>query len=163
MLQEIVKFEQLLREISAAMKGQLKAGRFRRVLHLRRHESQLAGFTSRLDAVSEAFKIGSSTRVELVANRVELVVNRGELAVTRVGSAVNRVGSAVNRVGSAVNRVELAVDKIQADALSTAALAILLEQNNIRLHGEVQRLRTVVLFGLPPVFHGYSESECGCT
>ncbi|KAJ6476066.1 hypothetical protein DFH09DRAFT_1293207 [Mycena vulgaris] len=142
MLQEIVKFEQLLHEISAAMEGQLKAGRFRRILHLRRHESQLAGFSSRLDAASEAFKIGSSTRGEL---------------------AVNHVGSAVNRVGSAVNRVELAVDKIQAGASSTAALAILLEENNIRLHGEVQRLRTVVLFGLPPVFHGYSESERGCT
>ncbi|KAJ6532927.1 hypothetical protein DFH09DRAFT_1181913 [Mycena vulgaris] len=155
MLQEIVKFEQLLHEISAAMKGQLKAGRFRRVLHLRRHESQLAGFTSRLDAAAEAFKIGSSTRVELAVNRVELLVNRGELAV-------NRVGSAVNRVGSAVNRVELAVDKMQADASSLASRAILLEENNIRLHGKVQRLQTVVLFGLSPVFHGYS-SECGCT
>ncbi|KAJ6476065.1 hypothetical protein DFH09DRAFT_440274 [Mycena vulgaris] len=141
MLQEILKFEKLLREISAAMERQLKAARsFRCVLHLRRHESQLAGFASRLDAASEAFKIGSSTRVELVANRVELVVNRGELAV--------------NRVGSAVNRVELAVDKTQADASSTAAPAILLEQNNTRLRGEVQLLRTVVLFGLPPVFHG---------
>ncbi|KAJ6522791.1 hypothetical protein DFH09DRAFT_1421460 [Mycena vulgaris] len=106
MLQEILKFEQLLREISAAMKGQLKAGRFRRVLHLRRHESQLAGFTSRLDAAAEAFKIGSSTRVELVVNRVELAIS---------------------------------------------------------LRGEVQRLRAVVLFGLPPVFHGYSQSERGCT
>ncbi|KAJ6521658.1 hypothetical protein DFH09DRAFT_1331075 [Mycena vulgaris] len=127
MLQEILKFEQLLREISAAMEGQLKAGRFRRVLHLRRHESQLAGFTSRLDASSEAFKIGSSTRVELV-----------------------------------VNRVELRVDEIQADTSATAALAVVFEKSIIRLHGEVQFLRTVVLFGLSPVSQGYSESECAC-
>ncbi|KAJ6521653.1 concanavalin A-like lectin/glucanase domain-containing protein [Mycena vulgaris] len=153
MLQEILKFKQLLGEISAAMEGQLKAARsFRRVLHLRRHESQLAKFTSRLDAASEAFKIGSSTRVELV-------VNRGELAVNRVERVVNRGELVVNRVGLAVNRVELAVDKIQADASSTAALAILLEENNIRLHGEVQRLRTVVLFGLSPVFHGFGRVE----
>ncbi|KAJ6521654.1 hypothetical protein DFH09DRAFT_1372965 [Mycena vulgaris] len=136
MSQEILKFAQLLGEISAAMEDQLKAARFfRRVLYLWKHESQLAGFTSQLDAASEAFKIGSSTRVELV-------VNRGELAV--------------NRVGSAVNRVELTVDEIQADTSATAALAVVLEKSIIRLHGEVQRLRTVVLFGISPVFHGYS-------
>ncbi|KAJ6476070.1 hypothetical protein DFH09DRAFT_1108953 [Mycena vulgaris] len=144
MLQEIVKFEQyveqsmapslflirvsfnrLLREISAAMEGQLKAGRFRRVLHLRRHESQLAGFTSRLDAASE---IGSSTRGEL-----------------------------------AVNRVELAVDKDPRGHVGYRSARGCARKSNIRLRGEVQRLRTVVLFGLPPVFHGYSESERRCT
>jgi hypothetical protein len=47
----------LLREISTAMAAQLKPGRFRRVLRLRKDESRLARFTSRLDAASEAFKV----------------------------------------------------------------------------------------------------------
>ncbi|KAJ7740457.1 hypothetical protein DFH07DRAFT_965345 [Mycena maculata] len=132
MLPEIQKFEKLLLEISAAMEAQLKPGWARRVLHLRRHESELARFTSRLIAVSEAFKIGSSARVEL----------------------------AVDKIQGSSTRVELAVVKIQADVSSTAALAGILEQSNIRLRTEVHVLRTVVLFGLSPVSHQYTGRLC---
>jgi len=118
MLQDILKFEELLREISTAMEALLELGPFRRVLYLRKHESQLARFASRLDAASEAFKIGSSTRVEM------------------------------------------AVEKMQADFASTAALASALEDTNIRLRGEVQVLRTVVLFGISPMSLPYKGREC---
>ncbi|KAJ7506955.1 hypothetical protein B0H11DRAFT_1969636 [Mycena galericulata] len=119
MLQDILKFEELLREITTTIEAQLKPGPFRRLLRLRKHENRLAGFISRLDAASETFKIGSTTRVEL------------------------------------------AVEKIQADVSSTAALANVLEQTNIRLRGEIQVLRTVVvLFGLSPISPLYREREC---
>ncbi|KAJ7689719.1 hypothetical protein B0H17DRAFT_1066111 [Mycena rosella] len=96
MLQEMLKFEQLLREVSAAMEEHLKAGRLRRVLHLRRQESRLAQFTARLDAAAEAFKIGSSTRTE---------------------STSTRIASTSARIESTSTRVELALEKIQADVL----------------------------------------------
>ncbi|KAJ7479722.1 hypothetical protein FB451DRAFT_1239684 [Mycena latifolia] len=133
MLADIVKFEHLLRDISTAMEEQLKQGRLRRVLHLRKRESRLARFTSRLDAASEAFKIGASTRVELASTRIEL----------------------------AVEKIQEDVSATAADVLSTAALVVVLEQSNIRLRGEVQVLRTVVLFGLSPVSRGY-DSGCAC-
>ncbi|KAJ7689722.1 hypothetical protein B0H17DRAFT_1066122 [Mycena rosella] len=138
MQREIDKFNALLDEISAAMKGHLKAGRLRRVLHLRRQESRLAQFTARLDAAAEAFKIGSSARTELASARIE----------------------------STSTRVELALEKIQANVSSTVTLAISLEQSNIRLRGEVKVLRqtqTVFLFGLPLVSHGFTEGGCACT
>ncbi|KAJ7479685.1 hypothetical protein FB451DRAFT_163871 [Mycena latifolia] len=126
MLANIVKFEKLLREISTAMEEQLKQGRLRRVLHLRKRESRLTRFTSRLDAASEAFKIRSSTRVEL-----------------------------------AVEKIQADMSATAADMSSTAALVVVVEQSNIRLRGEVQVLRTVVLFGLSPVSRGY-DSGCVC-
>ncbi|KAJ7441949.1 hypothetical protein B0H11DRAFT_1932671 [Mycena galericulata] len=116
MLQDILKFEELLHEITTTMEAQSKP-RFRRLLRLRKQESRLTRFTSRLDAASETFKIGSTARVELV------------------------------------------VEKIQAD-VSTAALANVLEQTNILLRGEIQVLRTLVLFGLSPISPLYREREC---
>ncbi|KAJ7479619.1 hypothetical protein FB451DRAFT_1239417 [Mycena latifolia] len=118
MLADIVKFEALLRDISTAMEEQLKQGRLRRVLHLRKREGRLARFTSRLDAASEAFKL-------------------------------------------AVEKIQADVSATAADVSSTAALVVVVEQSNIRLRGEVQVLRTVVLFGLSPVSHGY-DSGCAC-
>ncbi|KAJ7479684.1 hypothetical protein FB451DRAFT_163858 [Mycena latifolia] len=110
MLADIVKFEALLREISTAMNEQLKQGRLRRVLHLRKRESGLARFTSRLDAASEAFKIGSSTRVEMASTRVELASTRVELAVEKIQADVSATA---------------------ADMSSTAALVVVVEQSNV--------------------------------
>ncbi|KAJ7689714.1 hypothetical protein B0H17DRAFT_1066105 [Mycena rosella] len=142
MLEEMLKFEeyaQLLHEISAAMEQHLKAGRLRRVLHLRRQESRLAQFTARLDAAAEAFKIGSSTRIDSTSTHIELTSTRIE---------------------STSSRVELTLKKIQADVVM---LAVGLEESNIRLRGEVKFLRqTVVLFGLSPVSRGFSEGGCAC-
>ncbi|KAJ7689717.1 hypothetical protein B0H17DRAFT_1202169 [Mycena rosella] len=162
-LQEMQKFEELLREISTAMKGHLKAGRLRRVLHLRRQESRLAQFTARLDAAAEAFKIGSSARTELMSTRIDSTSTRIESTSTRIESTSTRIESTSGRIESTSSRVELALEKLQADISSTVTLAIALEQSNIRLHGEVKFLRqtqTVFLFGIPPVSRGFSESGC---
>ncbi|KAJ6545523.1 hypothetical protein B0H19DRAFT_1167900 [Mycena capillaripes] len=132
MLQDILKFEELLHEISTAMAAKLKQGRFHGVLRLRKHESQLARFTSRLDAASEAFKIGSSTRVELTMQKIQ-----ADLSST----------------ASVIEHTNVAVEKIQA-------LTSVLEQTNIRLRGEVHILRTVVLFGSSPVSLLPKGSEC---
>ncbi|KAJ7450338.1 hypothetical protein FB451DRAFT_1285739 [Mycena latifolia] len=61
MLHNIVQFEQLLTEIQNTMEKCLQKCRLRRVLHLRRHESQLAKFTSKLDSAAEVFAIGAMT------------------------------------------------------------------------------------------------------
>ncbi|KAJ7900535.1 hypothetical protein B0H13DRAFT_2275335 [Mycena leptocephala] len=132
MLQDILKFEELLREISTAMAAQLKPGRFRRVLRLRKDESRLARFTSRLDAASEAFKIRSSTRVELTMQKMQ---------------------ADFSSTASVIEHTNVAVEKIQA-------LTSVLEQANIRLRGEVHVLRSIVLFGISPVFLRYREREC---
>jgi len=125
LLQDVLKFEELLHEISTAMEAHLKPRWVRRMLRLRKLESQLVRFTSRLDAASEAFKIGSSSRVEV----------------------------AVEKIQGSSTRVEGTVERIQA-------LAIGLEQFNSRLRGEVQVLRTIVLFGLSPISHRYIEELC---
>ncbi|KAJ7150106.1 hypothetical protein C8R43DRAFT_497495 [Mycena crocata] len=70
LLQNILKFEKLLKEISDVMDACLKAGRLRRLVLLRKHESRLAQFNWQLDGVSEAFKIGALTRVELAVGRI---------------------------------------------------------------------------------------------
>ncbi|KAJ7909053.1 hypothetical protein B0H13DRAFT_1878072 [Mycena leptocephala] len=140
MLQDVLKFEELLHEISTAMEAHLKPRWVRRMLRLRKHESQLVRFTSRLDAASEAFKIGSSSRVEVAAEKIQ-------------GSS-SRVEVAVEKIQGSSTRVEGTVERIQA-------LAIGLEQSNSRLRGEVQVLRTVVLFGLSPISHRYIE-EVAC-
>ncbi|KAJ7909049.1 hypothetical protein B0H13DRAFT_1878068 [Mycena leptocephala] len=132
MLQDVLKFEELLHEISTAMEAHLKPRWARRMLRLRKRESQLVRFTSRLDAASEAFKIGSSSRVEVVAEKIQ-------------GSS-SRVEVAVEKIQGSSTRVEGTVERIQV-------LAIGLEQSNSRLRGEVQVLRTVVLFGLSPISH----------
>ncbi|KAJ7689726.1 hypothetical protein B0H17DRAFT_1134861 [Mycena rosella] len=107
-------------------------------------ESRLAQFTASLDAAAEAFRIGSSTRTELMSTRIE---------------------STSTGIESTSTRVERALEKIQADVSSTVTLAIALEKANIRLRGEVKVLRqtqTVFLFGFPPVSRGFSESGCMC-
>ncbi|KAJ7192679.1 hypothetical protein GGX14DRAFT_479842, partial [Mycena pura] len=120
MLQDILNFEELLREISMAMAAQLKPGRFRRMLRLRKHESRLTRFTSRVDTAFEAFKIGSSTRIELTMQKVQ-----GDLS----------------SAASVIEHTNVAVEKIQT-------LTRELAQANIRLRGEVHILRSVVLFGI---------------
>ncbi|KAJ7689721.1 hypothetical protein B0H17DRAFT_1066115 [Mycena rosella] len=146
LLQEMVKFEELLREISAAMEEYLKAGRVRRVLYLRKQESRLTQFTARLDVAAEAFKIGSSTRTELASTRIE--------------STSTRIESTSIRIESTSSRVELALENLQADMVT---LAVGLEQSNIRLRGEVKFLsQTIVLFGFPPVSRGFLEGGCVC-
>ncbi|KAJ7479683.1 hypothetical protein FB451DRAFT_1365419 [Mycena latifolia] len=151
MLADIVKFEVLLRKISIAMEEQLKQGRLRRVLHLRIRESRLARFTSRLDAASEAFKIGSSTRVELAVEKIQADVSATAADMSSTAALVVVVEQSNIRL-----RDEAVVREKSNIRLRDEAAV--LEKSNIRLRGEVQVLRTVVLFGLSPVSRGFSDS-----
>ncbi|KAJ7479673.1 hypothetical protein FB451DRAFT_1448858 [Mycena latifolia] len=145
---DIDKFEALLREISAAMEKQLKQrGGLCRMLHLRRREGRLARFTARLDAASEAFNIGSSTRIELASTGIELTSTRVELMMEKIQADVSATAADVSTsIELASTRVESMVEKIQAiqadvsataaNVSSTAALVVVLEQSNIRLRDE---------------------------
>ncbi|KAJ7909051.1 hypothetical protein B0H13DRAFT_1878070 [Mycena leptocephala] len=158
MLQDVLKFEELLHEISTAMEAHLKPRWVRRMLQLRKHESQLVRFTSRLDAASEAFKVRFKKKLicflQVISMPSDWMSSRVEVAAEKIQGSSSRVEVVVEKIQGSSTRVEGTVERIQV-------LAIGLEQSNSRLCGEVQVLRTVVLFGLSPISHRYIE-EVAC-
>jgi hypothetical protein len=110
------------------MEAQLKPGRFRRLLRLRKHESRLTRFTSWLDAASETFKV----RLAIIhfprrLNALWLQIG----STTRVELVVENIQADVSSTASVLEQTNEAVEKIQADLSSTAALANVLEQTNV--------------------------------
>ncbi|KAJ6542934.1 hypothetical protein B0H19DRAFT_1172454 [Mycena capillaripes] len=87
LLQNILQFEQLLSEIrTAMMKSIARKGCFRRVLHLRRNESDLAQFTTSLDSAAQVFTIGTLTAQTASLSRIEDAVEK----VSMVSSALEQ-------------------------------------------------------------------------
>ncbi|KAF7367822.1 hypothetical protein MSAN_00846600 [Mycena sanguinolenta] len=70
-LDGILQFEKVINEIRTAMEAITKKNRVLRVLHLRRNESQLAKFTTRLDSATEVFTIHSMMSLARIEDKVE--------------------------------------------------------------------------------------------
>ncbi|KAJ7907767.1 hypothetical protein B0H13DRAFT_1879313 [Mycena leptocephala] len=81
-LKSILDFERLLNDLRNAMDRIAKRGRIRRLLNLRRIESQLASFNSRLDLVAEAFAIGALTHVELAVVKMDVAMQKFSVDAT---------------------------------------------------------------------------------
>ncbi|KAF7367823.1 hypothetical protein MSAN_00846700 [Mycena sanguinolenta] len=95
-LHGILQFEKVINEIRTAMEAITKKNRALRVLHLRRDESQLTKFTSRLDSAAEVFTIHSTTIQTMALARIEEKVE----GVSVVASAVEHSNISLH------NRVE---------------------------------------------------------
>ncbi|KAJ7452578.1 hypothetical protein FB451DRAFT_1409264 [Mycena latifolia] len=76
LVHHIVQFEHLLTEIRTAMESIQSQGRLRRLLHLRRNESQLATFTERLNSAAQVFTIGAMSSQTVSLAHIEAVVEK---------------------------------------------------------------------------------------
>ncbi|KAJ7686298.1 hypothetical protein B0H17DRAFT_1072228 [Mycena rosella] len=117
LLNNVVQFEQLLIEIHTAMKG-IKTKGIRRLLHLRRNESQLATFNAQLDAAAQVFTIGTMT-----SQTVSLAHIDGRMQSQAVSLA----------------HIQEIVEKV-----STVSSA--LEHSNVQLRGQVRFLQITTVF-----------------
>ncbi|KAJ7348002.1 hypothetical protein DFH08DRAFT_156036 [Mycena albidolilacea] len=163
-LDAIRTFVGLLREISAAMEEELKPGRLR----LQKRESGLAQFVARLDATSEAFKIGSAAPAEEQAipatpdQASELRTIQTVIRISHVSGGTGGSGGMGGReggVGGPGYGPSFQAETIMIQNCPPEHER--LEQSNIRLDTEVRVLRTVVLFGLSPVSRGYPSGCAG--
>ncbi|KAJ7790746.1 hypothetical protein B0H14DRAFT_2938345 [Mycena olivaceomarginata] len=182
MLNAIVTFEGLLRDISAAMKEGLESGWLRRVQHLLKRESRLAPFTARLDVTSEVFKTGSAVRVEEQPTpatpdqagklqSIETVIRIPSVSGGTGGSG--GMGGREGGVGGPGYGPSFQAETIMIQNCLPEYER--LEKSNIRLHAdvrvlytemrvlhtEVRFLRIVVLFGLSPISRGYLSGCVG--
>ncbi|KAF8206985.1 hypothetical protein K438DRAFT_1815486 [Mycena galopus ATCC 62051] len=178
-LNAIVTFEDLLREISAAMEEELEP-RWLRVLHMQKRESRLPPLVARLDVISEAF--GSAATVEeqpvpATPDQSSVLSIPGVFGGTGgPGGAGGGKGGVGGAGGSGHGPTFQAGNNITINNYLPEHKG--LEQSNIRrntdmcdiyaklrsLDNQVRFLRTVVLFGLSPVSRGYiPQRMCGCT
>ncbi|KAJ7115362.1 hypothetical protein C8R44DRAFT_880666 [Mycena epipterygia] len=82
LLHNILQFEQLVTEISTAMKSIAGKSPLHRVLHLRRNESKLAKFNARLDSAAQVFAIGTMTSQTVSLGRIEDAVEKVQSVVS---------------------------------------------------------------------------------
>ncbi|KAF8206993.1 hypothetical protein K438DRAFT_1815507 [Mycena galopus ATCC 62051] len=178
-LNAIVTFEGLLREISAAMEEELEP-RWLRVLHMQKHESRLPPLVARLDVISEAFETWSAAGVE----EQPVPAAPDQSSVTSIPGVFGGTGGPGGAGGGEGGAGGLGQGpSLYGNITINNCLPEhkRLEQSNIRLvtdvrdlyaevrvlHTEVRslnnqmRFRTVVLFAVSPVSRGYLSGCAG--
>jgi hypothetical protein len=179
-LNAIVTFEDLLREISAAMEEELEP-RWLRVLHMQKRESRLPPLVARLDVICEAFGSAAGLEEQPVSatpdqSSVLPRVFGGTGGLGGAGGGEGGVGGdggpgygpsfhagniTINNCQPEHERLEQSNIRLDTDVRDLYAEVRVLHTEVRSLDNQVRFLQTVVLFGLSPVSRGYLSGCAG--